>query len=267
MALSTATGLILARCILACALLPVSAAHGMAPGATIALRGDGVLLPGLQESPDAGPYNDLIRLLQSYAQGSTIGYRITPIARAIQDINSGNADFAFPMMKLHPGADDGKPYRFSSEAVGRVTFVLYSNKAKPLTVAAIAAAASAGKPYLVEAPSTGWGIPTQPVLQLEGSLKKLNLGRIDGFLWAQEDADQLVRRLKLVNIRRQRFQEFDEVILLPRSERGELADRVFSAAIRAARKSGRLQEVYARIHRPYEDWQPGQPERTAAPAR
>ncbi len=240
-------------------LMPLWAGAAPAADAAPLLQGKGAYLPGLLESSTSGPYAALMRLLEAQAPASTIRFSVTPVARAMRDVSLGSTDFAFPMMRIRAGADDGMPYRFSTESVGRVTFVLYSNRAKPLTREAVLAAAQAGKPYVIEAPPVDWGFPTAQLIQVEAALKKLNRGRIDGFLWAQEEADQVVRRLQLNQIQRTHFDDYDEVVLLPRTARGELADSVFSSAIRAARKSGRLASLYAQIHRAYDNWQPGRP--------
>ena len=40
-------------------------------------------------------------------------------------------------------------------------------------------------------------------MSIEQSLRKLSRGRIDAFIWAQEEADLMLRQLKLTNVHRE----------------------------------------------------------------
>lgn len=221
-----------------------------------ALRANGVYLPGLLESGDGGPYLELMRLIFSHGKPAiAAGVEVLPGARVFSNIAKGSIDFAFPMLKVRQGADDAQPYRLSSEKIGVVAFVIYSRAGQPLTREAIAAAAARGQPYAIEAPPADWGFPTAKNFKLSSALKKIELGRLDALIWAQEEADITLRQLNLTQIQRGHFGDYDEVFMLPRNARGDQVDCALTQAIREARKGGRLQAAYARVHQPYSDWQ------------
>jgi hypothetical protein len=85
------------------------------------LNGVGVFLPHLLESPQIGDYGYLINVIGKYYSEGKIEFKVVPVTRALLTVEKGRADFAFPMMKLRPDADEGKSYRFTTESVGKVT--------------------------------------------------------------------------------------------------------------------------------------------------
>jgi polar amino acid transport system substrate-binding protein len=220
------------------------------------LYGVAAFLPSLLESEKAGRYARLMDTIALAHRDGAIHYNVTPMLRMYQTVAKSEADFGFPVMKLPLGTDDASAYRYSTEKVGVVTFVLYTRGAKPLSRERIVAAAGRGQPYIIEAPPGDWGFPTYRNFLMESAFKKLALGRLDGFIWAQEEADAMLRKLKPAGIRRAHFADFDEVLIVPRTARGDFVDAALTRAIRAARKNGSLAKAYAQVHRPYQEWQP-----------
>ncbi len=145
-----------------------------------------LVLPGLIDSATQGPFIDLMRVLESALPQGTLKINIHSISRAHATLSDGTADFLFPAMRLRQEALAGKPFRYTDEFIGKVSFVIYSNSAKPLTREVFLAAARRGEPYLAEASPIDWGFPTKPFVDFETSFKKLSAGRIDCLIWAQE---------------------------------------------------------------------------------
>ena len=214
------------------------------------------LLPGLIDSPTEGAFIDLVRGLGvAYTLGS-IEIRTYPAVRAYANVEAGALDFAFPVMRLSEDQEKLLPYRYTTEALGRVCFVLYSNNKQILTRDTVMAAAAQGTPYLIEGPHGNIGVPTKPYFDFDSAFQKLSTGRIDGFIWAQEESDLMLRRLGLRNIHREHYMDYDDVFAVARSPRGDFVNKVLSETIRAMRKSGKLTELYEKVHRPYQNWQP-----------
>jgi polar amino acid transport system substrate-binding protein len=220
------------------------------------LLASAVLLPGLVNSSTDGPFIDLIRAIDDAYPEGRIRIDAYPVARAVANVVDGTADLAFPEMSLGPDSDAKLPYRFSTEPLGRVSFVLYSNTAKPLDRAQILAAAERGQPYDIVAPPMDWGFPTLQFINFDSTFKRIGAGRIDGLLWAQEEADKVLRELGLKNIRRAHFHDYDDIFILPRSPRGDFVDGILSRVIKAMRANGTLAAAYGKVHRPYVAWQP-----------
>ncbi|ERE06361.1 alpha/beta hydrolase [Pseudogulbenkiania ferrooxidans] len=205
------------------------------------LRGIAVYLPQVLENSESGPFADLLKTIARHYPEGRISFEIKPVKRVYLDTDDRGADFRFPIMKVRDNADGATPYQFSHEMMGKVTFVLYSNQAKPLRKIDILRTANLAR-YAVEAPPVNWGFPSKSVVNLELSLKQLNLGRIDAVLWAQEEADYLVRKHKLSHIHREHFDDFPDVLFMSCNRRGDFVNQALSRAIRAARASGELPE-------------------------
>ncbi|QZA81732.1 hypothetical protein [Deefgea piscis] len=218
-------------------------------------HGVAIELPGILENSKTGPFPELIAVINQFYPAGTIKFSLEPVKRVYLDINNKNADFRFPTMKIKDGAKNAAPYQYSKEMLGKVTFVLYTNKNQIVTKQQVIQA-NQDTNTLIEAPPADWGFPTRSVINLEQSLKKLNAGRIAGVLWAQEESDYLIKKLKLKQIHRAHFDDYPDVLFFSCNERGDFVNDAISKAIKAARDSGELEKAYAKVHKPYQDWQP-----------
>ncbi|MEJ2794341.1 transporter substrate-binding domain-containing protein [Iodobacter sp. LRB] len=219
------------------------------------IHGVAVFLPEILENAETGPFPGLLKTINKYYPEGKISISIEPVKRVYLDTNNKNADFRFPIMKISEGADNYTPYQFSKEMLGKVSFVLYTFSKKPLTKEDILKVANLAK-YSIEAPPVNWGFSTKSVVNLEQSLKKLNAGRIDALIWAQEEADYIIKKFKLNQIHRAHFDDYPDVLFLSCNQRGDFVNNALSKAIAAARASGELQKAYIKVHKPYQDWQP-----------
>ncbi len=218
-------------------------------------------LPGLADTPEKGAFVDLVKALDDEYTGGKITIEIYPMARSINNVIEGNADFHIPVF-VNPVVPVSKlPFRYISERIGKTSFVLYSNIDKPITVKMINdAIARGGKfPYKIETAhgiEGNYNFPLLPAKDIEQSLRKVGAGRIDAMLWAQEEADTVLRELKIKTILRSHMIDFEDTILIQKGPAGDRIDKILSEAVRKLRKSGRLQVLWAKVHRPYNDWQP-----------
>lgn len=108
--------------------------------------------------------------------------------------------------------------------------------------------------YLIEtdvAHTPYFPFDTQPSAHILGSLKKLEIGRIDGFIFADDATDPLIKANNLQNIQRQLYRRFEVKIVLPKGGAGGATDRFLSEAIRKLRASGRLDEIMRPVDHPY----------------
>ena len=163
------------------------------------IHGVAVYLPIILENPNSGPFPDLLKTINKYYPEGTISISIEPVKRVYLDVNNKNANFRFPIMKVHEGADNFTPYQFSKEMLGMVSFVIYTFK---------------------------------------------------------EEADYIVKKYKLNQLRRAHFDDYPDVLFVSCNKRGDFVNAALSKAIIAARASGELQKAYSKVHKPYQDWQP-----------
>lgn len=220
------------------------------------LEAAGILLPGLIDSSSSGTFVDLVVAMSRVYEEGSIKISAYPRARAYTNVISGQADFAFPVMRLGAEAEAKLPYRFSTESVGRVSFVLYSHVRNRLSGNKVRTRAAEGRPYSIAAPDADWGFPTQSLFDFSSTFNMVDAGRLDGCLWAQEEADLVLRGLGLTSIHREHFQDFDDVFILPRSPRGDFVDKVLTRIVQSIRARGALATHYAKVHQPYRNWQP-----------
>ncbi len=214
-------------------------------------------LPGLIETAEKGPFVDLLKAMDEVYTEGEIKILVAPTARNMDNVARGIVDLAFPAIRLRPETDASLPMRYSTRAYGEVTFVIYSNVNKPISRRDLKEGLKVDKfPYAVEAPADTWDFPYLPFTTFENALNKVASGRIDALVWAQEETDLVLRQMKLTNIRRELYGSYEDLFMLPRGPRGDHIDAVITRTLDRLQASGRLREIYGRIHQPYDPWQP-----------
>ena len=218
------------------------------------------LLPGLADSPERGSFIDLIKAMDEIYPGRII-IEVYPIARSIYNIVSGKADFHLPLLRNPVIPEEDLPWTCVDIPMGKLVMVIYSNTEKKIAREDLYRALERGGvfPYSLEIAmgmAGNFAFPATGNVSVESALRKVAAGRIDAFVQAQEEADTVLRELKLKNIYRSFFDEYEDVIMIPRSPRGEEVNRILSEILTRLGESGRLEELYRNIHLSYDDWQP-----------
>lgn len=219
------------------------------------------LLPGVIDSPDRGPFVDLVKAIGSAYTEGKIKIETYPFARSIDNVVKGKADFHIPTVRNRAVSAESLPYRFTTEKIGNVAFVIYSNAEKPLTKKMLQEAmAHKGKfPYTIEVVpgiENQFGFPGTPSVDLTSSLQKVQKKRIDALVWAQEEADNALKTLKIKAVKREHWMDYEDSIIIAKGPQGDAVDKILSGALKKLRANKQLQPLYAKVHRPYDDWQP-----------
>lgn len=208
-------------------------------------------MPFAAESKDKGAYVDIVKAMAK-ATGDTVDIQVVPFTRSLGDAMSKKVDAHLPIIQL-PGMDKGTPdFDYSTETVHHVNFVLYSGKSLDITPA------NAGK-FKVEtdAAHTGYfGFPIAPSPSVEGSIKKVDAGRLDAFIYADQPIDRLIKQNKLANVKRQLFKRFDVKFVLPKGGRGSEVDKFITDAIAKLKASGEWDKLLTLLDAQYDNWQP-----------
>lgn len=212
-------------------------------------------LPGLINADKTGPFVDLVHAIDDLYPDVTIKITIYPIARAMAGVISGKADLGLPAIRNLKDIDM-LAYRFSTRSFGKVAHVIYSNTAYPVTTDMAYGIVPTKRDLLIEAVPDYMPFPVQRSMSIEQSLRKLSRGRIDAFVWAQEEADLMLRQLQLTNIHREHFGDFEDVFIIAKGAAGDEMDRFIGEAIDKLAASGKLTEIYSKLHLPYVQWQP-----------
>src|SRR3569623_984972 len=221
------------------------------PAISKELVGSIAQMPVVSESADKGVLIDLIRAIEKEA-GVTIKREVVPFARSMDYVINHRADFHFPLI-VNPESNPAKlDFDFSTETVYTVNFVIYSNKNKPLDMAKLGT-------YKLETDRAHiqyFPFPTEASSSLENSLKRVDAGRIDGFIFAALESDSIIKQDNLKYIHRSLYKTFDVKIILPKGGRGGETDKLLTSAIESLRKKGLYDKIMASVEQPYVDWQP-----------
>lgn len=209
-------------------------------------------LPGLINADGTGPFVDLVKFMDKVDPEVEIAIEVFPLHRAVHGVVNQQADFALPA--IYVDDPQGKlPFRFSSKSFGLVTHVLYTNISHPFTSEQLW---SNPEKYVIEAVPDYMPFKVERSNSIDSSLQKLAAGRIDGFVWAQEEADIALRNLGIKNISRQHFADFKDVFVIPLGPKGDEIDQYLTKIISQLEASGELKILYEAIHLPYDNWQP-----------
>ena len=223
------------------------------------LKSSLAFLPNILESPEKGVFVDLVKAIDKAYPGK-IEIKVFPFPRSLNNIITGIADFHMPMIRNKLISDESLPYRYASEIMGYVCFVIYSNKANPIALDKLKNAQKRDSfPFRVETMrgfKEYFPFPVIESSQVASSLQKVNLRRADAFIFAQEESDYTVRRLNLKDIHRELYDHFEDVIVIPKKSRGDVVDHILSDHIRRLKTDGTWQALHLKVHVPYVDWQP-----------
>ncbi|WP_432490728.1 hypothetical protein, partial [Flavonifractor plautii] len=77
----------------------------------------------------------------------------------------------------------------------------------------------------------------------------------DAFIWAQTEADQVLRELGYTDIKRELFADMEDVFMIPKGEAGKEIDAYLTQLLIPLIESGELEQQHRKIHAPYDDWQ------------
>ncbi len=208
-------------------------------------------MPVYAESTDKGVLVDLVKAI-ARTSGKDIAIQVVPFNKSMHDVMDGNADFHMPLIKPENVDETKLNYANSKETIFHVSFVLYTNKNKPIDKGKL-------KDYRVEtdlAHVKYFDFPVKGSTRIDSSLKKVNAGRIDGFIFADFASDPIVKKEGMKNIHRELYKVFDVKIILPKGEKGQVTDAFLTETIEKMRADGTFDKIMSPIDQPYDNWQP-----------
>ncbi|MCX7749055.1 MAG: transporter substrate-binding domain-containing protein [Clostridia bacterium] len=222
-------------------------------------------LPGLADSSDKGAFVDLVKAMDEVYTEGNIKIEVYPFGRSIENVSTGKADFHIPSGRpLGAKTDESKlPFRSSEKPFGVLSSVLYSNVDKKITTEMLNEALKKGGtfPYKIEVLVGSKGAipyPSTESSDIKQSFEKLKNKRIDAFINPQEESDKALRELKYNNIYRSLWSQFEDVIAIPNNDHGKEVEKILNDCLSKMEASGKLKELYYKIHQPYDNWQPSE---------
>ncbi len=214
-----------------------------------------------QVSPAAiDTYTKAIEAIAATA-GKTVAVQVLPFARVVYLMETKQADIEVTIVQLPDQKKWARlKYDYSTAELVKIVFVLYTNKAKPISVADLKAGNAKG--YKIETDSAHvdhFPFQASPSTSIDASLQKVAAGTIDGFVFSQGTTDGVLKRLGLKNITRQYFDTYNGVFMLQKGGRGGPIDTMISDGLAKIKANGKYQEIvgpYAAVASKYIEWQP-----------
>ncbi len=211
-----------------------------------------VVVPFMGDAPGQGPENPLVDVIRQWREetGQAISIERFPFKRSLMMAASGEADFHFPLIKDHDDTDTALPFGYSSSTIFTINFVLYTRRGVALDIDNL-------KSYRIATHSGHANLFPFPVIEdhsIEGSLRKVESGRIDGFIFADVGTDPVLFDLGLMGIQRQLYKVYDVHAVMAHEAKGGPVDRFITEA---ARNMDRAILGLAMVDQPYRDWQMG----------
>lgn len=198
-----------------------------------------------------GVFVELIKAIDILA-GEKTTISITPFKRSLRKLETKQADYHIPLI-AQPGTNtDDLPYRFSTETLFQVAFVIYSHKDNPLDPSRLG-----DYEIATDRAHTGFfPFKTTGLSCISCGIRMVEFGRLDGFIFAQNEMDPFIKEFKLYNIHRQLYKNFDVKIVIPKGAEGDKINAYFSRYIPQLRASGDYEKIMAPAIAPYREWEP-----------
>ncbi len=211
-------------------------------------------IPPLVESKDKGILVDLMKAMAEEYKDGKITWDVVPFPRSLDNVEKGRADFHVPY--ITPMNPQRIPFQYSTEVIFKVIMALYTNKnnkdINPGNVTKYKIETDAGAKYVFDGPLPNiMGSPS-----IESSLQKVDMGRIDGWLFAMPESDLALKKLGLKNIKRWEYKKYDVKALLPLGEKGKETDKILTELIKKLKANGQYQKIMAPIlDQKFDNWQ------------
>lgn len=216
------------------------------------LKGSIGQLPVLAENNEKGMLIGFLKAMQKAYPEGKITFEVMPFKRSMQEVLSGKSDFHAPILKDPGKTEKELGFAFSDANVWDVIFAIYTPKNKIVDIRNLQ-----GLNIETEAAHTAFfDFPVKPSTCIDCSLKKVDAGRIDGFIFAAMECDEIVKKLGLKNIKSAAFRTYEGKFVLPLGEKGKKTNAVLTEIFNRTKKNGDYAKTLGPIVEYYKNWKP-----------
>ncbi len=196
------------------------------------------LLPPVINQDRTGVLVDLIRLMdEEYSEGVFKIIGVSPFQRSVANVGR-NADVHWPSLEK-PGGLKSYDIMYSTETFYKVNFVLYTKKGREIALDNLANFKIGTQIGQAEY----FPFKTHPKRTLEGGLKMVDNGRLDGFIFSMFETDFALKKTGLETIERNLYGLLNVKMILPNNERGRKIDRIISQVMIKLRANGKYEKL------------------------
>nr|NJM04261.1 amino acid ABC transporter substrate-binding protein [Desulfobacula sp.] len=90
---------------------------------------------------------------------------------------------------------------------------------------------------------------------IENSLKKVDAGRLDGFIFADFACDPILKSQNLKNVKRTLYKRFDVKIVLPEGGKGGPVDKFLTETLDKLKANGEFAKILDPVNKEFDPWQ------------
>jgi polar amino acid transport system substrate-binding protein len=199
-------------------------------------------IPMLSETKDKGLIVDLVKAMDEIYDEGKISIEVFPPARGMDNVINKSYDFYVPLLKSKSIKEKDLDYAFSDAIAFSTIFVLYTNKNNNKINAR-----NAGN-YIIETDDPlmyFFGFKAQVSIDMETSLRKVDSGRIDGYIYSMNETDGLLKQLGLKNIKKIYYGTFDASFAVKKGPEGKEVGKILEKLLKQLKKNGTYEKIMA----------------------
>lgn len=204
-------------------------------------------------------YSNLIKAIAEEMK-VTMNIQAMPGGRTNYLVENKQTDVILPDLKIpDPAKQAALKYDYSTSTMYSLSFVLYTNKNKSVDIADLKKGNTKG--YKIETDVSQvhtFEFLGTPTTNLEASLKKVDEGVIDGFIFSQSTGDALLKKGGFKNIKRNFYGIYEMVFGLQKGQKGGQLDKLLTEGLKRIKTSGKYDQILGKAVKDgiYQEWQP-----------
>ncbi len=213
------------------------------PGSTSALANTGkpgeiwrvsiAQLPGLADTDGQGVLVEFISQVAERA-GVDVVYETLPFSRSLVSVATGKADLQVPYLELDGQSIIDDRLMYSDVTLFEVPFALYIKAGSQLDIQDLLSGIHSIETDAAHA--RVFPFPVQESDCLECSLSKIQLGRLDAFVYARPPVEAAIRELGLENqFEALNYRAFSARAVLPKNQCGDAINGLLNTHVHPAR--------------------------------
>jgi polar amino acid transport system substrate-binding protein len=195
---------------------------------------------------------EILKSIEAANPGVSLEISVVPFPRSLKAVvEDHTADCHYPYIR--PVDESALPFDISTANTFRSPFMIYENKNKPLDVKNL-------KQYKIETDIGHTGVFPFPTIgsgDIASSLRKVDAGRIDGFIFDELSTDEQLVAGNFKNIHRTPYAWVETGFVLPKGAKGGPVDQALSKMMENATNNQGYKDAIAKLQamNKGDDWQ------------